>query len=398
MLFSTFIVVIIILNFGGDKENLVNGVLIWTRIIPTFLLVPLVGLALSITRDNSKAIQLLLKFPFVVIMFFILVSTLSGFISNIQPVWSTWKAFEMISVIFYLTAIVIVTKRDSNMLLATFELINILFVILSFWVLYVEFVLKNSSVVNFIFNRLNLEIPRLNAINISAFSTFGLLFNMIRFGNRSWLRVIFVAINLVLFIGAKSRTGLLICTMFFLFYLISTAIGIKYKVVAIMAILIGLSFVNETVKEVLRISDSRELATLGGRVTSTVSRDAAWPETVRFISESPVFGYGFINAERFMRDKKYAVDNFYLQSILSAGIVGSLLYMLIVPYYLFLWLKKTGISNYSKSCMALYQTSFLAFSIGFARAISTNDLAFHGLGFLMFGLSIVFLKSWKLIC
>jgi len=385
LLFCVALSYIIFLNFSQTEQGqLVNPLLLYTRVIPTFVIFALT-IALNVGRRFPQSIRELFRFPSIGVFWFLFVSILWGFVQNIQPLWSAWKCFEMVVVLYMGISIALQCREQPGFFFKVVELVNILSLILCLWILYLRFVVQGYSIEQLIFLRLNTEVPKMNAINLSVISAFGLFYNCIKIRRTTFFRLLIIVVFLLIFIASKSRTGLVVILVYILFWSV-LHLRSSWKIGSILLGLgIGSLVVNQQVLEVLRISDRQEVLTLGGRLSSNVNETGAWPETLRFVERNMFIGLGNINLSRFLDEKRFAVDNFFLQSILASGLFGSIIYFAVLFYLAFWWCRivfSGALRSNGKG--PLIKIVSILFIIAFTRSLTTNDLAFHGFGFLLF--------------
>ncbi|MDH3648121.1 MAG: O-antigen ligase family protein [Saprospiraceae bacterium] len=264
------------------------------------------------------------------------------------------------------------------------------------WILYAELFIENYTVDELIIYRLNAEFPRMNAINLSVIAAYGIIYNLILFRDRRLVRLLMILLFLFLFIASKSRTGLLIIGLFFVFWMVNSAIPLTNKIILIGVLSLSTLYLNKQVLEIMRIADRQEVLTLGGRLSSNVNQTAAWPETLSFVERNMIVGVGNINLTRFVKNKRFAVDNFFLQVLIASGLLGSIAYIGFIIHYSLKWLKLSLLGKSTRDRRhRIYLLSGLCFIIAFSRALTTNDLAFHGFGFLLLLLSIAYYSNRK---
>ncbi len=233
--------------------------------------------------------------------------------------------------------------------------------------------------------RLDTTWPHINSITLSIISLFAigggaLLTNRMHLPIRAAL----VAPLLWVFAFSRSRTGLLALLTIAVFSMKTSTIskGKKLSFVALAMLFIGLLASSTTIRERMRMSSWDELARGAGRIRSAKGNRSGWGETVRLVGKSPAIGYGFVIVKRFVDRDHLAVDNYMLQSLVNAGVIGAGPMICYSCFAFFRWLTRIRLRD--PHTRRLAEMGLLATCLGFIKSLTTNGMSVYDISLVLF--------------
>ena len=146
----------------------------------------------------------------------------------------------------------------------------------------------------------------------------------------SFIRAIIVAAAMASLVGSLSRTSLLATILAVGFTFRAHLFQRRYVMFAIACGFIGLimlMFASMFVDIESKIGSKIGLLSKSGdasELTSATGRTEIWAETIKLVSESPVFGYGAATSKLLLKEYSFHTHNLILNVALSTGIFGGL--------------------------------------------------------------------------
>jgi hypothetical protein len=342
--------------------------------------------------------------PYCLWLWYIAIATLSGFISDIQPIWSAWKCFEVFVVVFWgarLSSHLRMTQNAQTLKQCFVALFAASYLIVA-WSLYsftegspeVLFSALVDPVV-----RLSSTWPHINPISLSVISIYTLAMLFILFRGKKVIVIGALAlIPATAAVMTRSRTGLLVLVLILVYLLTVKNLSIPKRVgvFALMSGVVAVILSVPALRDAMRLDHINTITAAGGRISSGSSEGSAWSESAEFIAEAPVFGRGFLNAKRFLIGKSMPVDNVALQAILSAGFVGAipmLIYLIVISVAWFRTARR--VSGLVPLMSQLTSFGIVGISLALGKGLTTNELSNHGFALILLILSVETLTMLK---
>ena len=405
--FSFILLLISVLNFSADDDNM----LLITRIIPILLSIifscfTIISFKLKYPRTASQLIiQAAFSPLFKFYLIFIVINSLSGIINGEAVVWLLWKNTELLAgLIWFVSFFVTCSYYDKGKLLNNiFAIIFFYFLIIGAFALF-KFT-ENDSILNLIFIRPELEVPKINPLLLSVFAVYILIYSSLKL-NYSKNKIIFYStlfFGFLLLVISKSRTGVIIILLYFLYETIFVyRRAMIYFAIIPLVLLLFWAFFPGLISDfilIMRLQGSEELYNGSGRFSSGGNgyKNSSWGESILLIEKNPLFGIGNINTKRFLFSKDYSVDNFILQTFVAGGVIGASLLsiwaFIIFPFKFWKYFS----NNKYKYKTNIIRMSNLLLCIFFVRCLTTNGAAFFGFEFLFLAISFTIYSTDKKI-
>lgn len=376
---------------GTTSSATLSTALALARILPIGIVV-LICLASVPIRDYGVLAKSLATPPFVFWIWYAIVAFTSGFLSDISPAWCAWKSIEVFVVITWGAALALHARRVGNgvVLERAFKALVFGGIVISCWSL-AEVLRRGESLAQFVFSekRLETEWPGVNSINLSILSMLALCGIVVMEGRSRLLRRWLLLVPLIgVFLLSRSRTGLLGSLTVIGVSMLSSNVskGRRAAFVLLGICMFAVFASSSSIREWMRIDSWQEISKGAGRIVSESGR-SAWGETLEKIQDRPAIGYGFVNVQRMMDRNHLAVDNFALQSLISAGIIGAGPMILYAFYAFARWLFPMTFPDPQFRKVAAM--GLICTCMGFAKSLTTNGVAMYDSSLILFILGAV---------
>ena len=333
---------------------------------------------------RSKTVLILAQFRhpcLLCFLWYVAVGIVSGLISDVQPLYSTWKGLEILIVLVWGASVLVhlKTKGGHTFLRGCFlslGLITQATIIWSLWCAWPDVFTDFGRA-----HRLYTQVPHINSLTLSIMSAYNIVvWPLLLRGSRSLLMPVLVASGIVTLFASQSRTGI-VALVSVVPLLLTTLRRLDRKVLILLTttcVLIIPFLVFEEFRVSFRLSSLQEVLALSGRQYS-------WVESFEIFTKSPWIGFGIVNAPRFMYEKEYSVDNGILQALLNAGLIGGapiILYILYVVARFLGLLERVG--RLSGDHRRLLHCSFCGLWLGFVKCLVTSAIVVFGFSLLIF--------------
>ncbi len=158
--------------------------------------------------------------------------------------------------------------------------------------------------------------------------------------------------------------------------------GRKIAILLVPACFFLILLSSPEIREYMRVDSWEELARGAGRLQTEDGNRSGWGETVQVIKKSPAIGWGYVIVRRFMQHDHAAVDNFALQALVAAGVIGALP-MIFYSLYVFLrWL--IGLHFPDAEARRIGEMGVLATCLGFVKSLTTNGISAYDFSLILF--------------
>jgi hypothetical protein len=359
------------------------------RIVP----IAMVGLlsALAAHRQIGRILRQMLNPPILWWTWFAIVAIVSGFLSDIAPLWSAWKCTELLVAMFWASTVLVISHHEQSgrVVEKCFEAVIGLCYFISCWTLMFAISQGASQYLSGA-ERLQLDWPGINAINLSVMAAFAIVGVWLTFRRlNAFMVMALIAPPLIVIVMARSRTGLLGLALAGGYSIFTQRVKASYRFifVGLMVAMLGVFVLNADMRENFRMSSLSELLKLSGRI-QTEKGDSAWAECISRIGESPFIGHGFLNMTRFMyRGKRVVGDNGFLHALVSAGFVGALPMMCYAVGLFVVWFRMGAAGMAGHHSNRLFGFGSSAACIAFLKAMTTNSLTSSDFAMVLFLLS-----------
>ncbi len=294
------------------------------RIVP-IALVALLS-ALSSPRQIGNIFRQMLNPPILWWTWFAVVAIVSGFLSDVAPLWSAWKCTELLVAMFWASAVLVASYREGSgrVVEKCFEAVIGFCYLITIWALTCT-ILDGPMPYLTGAKRLELEWPGINAINLSVIAAFAIVGIWIQFRKLNPLVILtIIGPPMMLLIMSRSRTGLVGLGLAGGYSIFTQRVKASSRLIFVVFLIaiVAAFFFNEDLRESFRMSSMKQVMKLSGRVEAETG-DSAWAECINLIHESPMIGHGFLNITKHMYHGKRVVgDNGFLHALVSAGFVG----------------------------------------------------------------------------
>lgn len=177
--------------------------------------------------------------------------------------------------------------------------------------------------------------PDYNALAWFSAISFPLIVVLSKFlGNKKKLKILIypiLGLSIFCIIVSQSRTGLIAFLVALLLLFLTGIIRFKRAVTITILVLIIFSFLLVLAPEI--ITEHR----IKGGFLSDIRFIEGWPKLWEYFVQKPIFGYGFgvfgFAALKLLQTQEYTpigVDNFYYTILLNTGIIGLILFLLLI--------------------------------------------------------------------
>lgn len=405
--FSFILLLISVLNFSEGDDNM----LLITRVIPIILSIifsffTIVSFKLKYPRTASQSINQAVFSPlFIFYLIFIVINSLSGSINGEAVGWLLWKNTELLAGLIWFVSFFVACSYyyKGKLLNNIFAIIFLYFLIIGAFTLF-KFIEIYSILDLIFFIRPEMELPKINPLLLSVFAVYILIYSRLKL-NYSKNKIIFYStlfFGFLLLLISKSRTGVIIILLYFLYETIFVykRFMIYFAIIPLFLLLFWAFFPGliSNFLLIMRLEGSEQLYSGSGRFSSGGNgfENSSWGESILLIEKNPLFGIGNINTKRFIFSKDYSVDNFFLQTFIAGGVIGaSLLSIWAFIIFPFKFWKYFSNNRHKYKTNIIFQMSNLLLSIFFVRCLTTNGAAFFGFEFLFLAISFTIYKIDK---
>ncbi len=398
LLFSSF-------SYVATDERLseptgLSTVLIVARVLPIAAVILICLLATPVRRyvDLIKTVG---TPPFLFWTWYASVAAVSGFVSGVSPTWSAWKCTELLVVVLWGASVTLHIQRtgETRILDRIFSLLVASCFVISLWSI-AEMFREGNSLADYVMLRRRLDTtwPHINSITLSVISLFAICGGVLVTSRMMLpMRVAFALPLLAVFLLSRSRTGLLalIALAVFAFATNTISRGKKTTLIMICLVFVAVLVGSSALREWMRIDSWSELARGAGRIR-TIDGRSGWGETIQIIKKSPEIGVGYVIVRRFLDSDHAAVDNFVLQSLVVAGVIGALPMILYSSFIFFRWLLRVRFLD--PESRRVGEMGMLATCLGFIKSFTTNGISaldFSLIIFLFGAISLQYVLSRK---
>ena len=396
---SVFLSILLCFNFSNNDFE----IQLYTKFIPIilFFLFSFLLIVKFYKLLRLKSTKIFLSPLFISYLIFIVVNLFSGNLKGVNETgWLLWKNIEIFAGLVWFLALNYVINYNPEMIFKRLlYIIYLCLIILTLFVIYNQ--LNMYSLTEILFtSRVESEFPKINPITLSIIGVFIFFTTIYLKPFNNIINYLIISFALFLILAAKSRTGVLIIVNFYLINLLIANRGrFNLFFVFLVFLVFDLNFTNffsSNLLEILRLDSEAEIWRFGGRIRGYQSErfiESSWGESIAMISENIFFGVGNINTHFQLATKLYSVDNFVLQNLIAAGVVGGSLlstWAFIIFPLQFLTFYTRKIKKINIPFLSLIFSFLLIFWI---KSFTTNGASYYGLEFLL--LVIVYLYFIK---
>ncbi len=377
----------------------VNRVQIFTRILPLFCC-----LFILIAKDNSFLAAInLRKWPYFVFVVYIVISVYSG-LSSPAPTLASWKAFEIIVLIYWASHVELMSKQQADYALILKFVLKVLAIFISY-VFISALTYPKLGVMEYIYGLPWIKgiFPYLNPNTIgtmSAIILFPFLLKYIDFKNKFFKKIIFVIVCLSLLLSF-SRTATLVFIISIIIYLplaLLTAIDFRK---GLLLLSVSAFLVCSLILSYSHLSDLFVRNQEIGDLKKMSGRTDYWREAWIGVSEAPIIGGGLGTGSRYLYLKNTGllkwekgnvnVHSSFIEILLGAGFLGGTL--LIISYISLPALSFWGVFKKRNRQMEPF---ILVFGLGLillGRSFTSIAPSLFSVDMMIYLLSFIYLKG-----
>lgn len=380
-----------------DRELVVTEGVQVTRTHTIFRIVPIAFVAVlsaaAASRQIGKILVRMVNPPILWWTWFAVVAIISGFLSNIAPLWSAWKCTELLVAMFWASSVLVCSyaSKSHRVVEKCFMAVLAICYAIVVWSL-VSIALDSPQEYLSGAKRLQVEWPGINSINLSVIAVFAIVGCWILLRRMNpFILLCLVAPPLLVLMMTRSRTGLVALALAGGYAILTQRVTATYRLIFVVFLVgvVAAFALSEDLRKNFRMSSVEEVVRGSGRI-ETESGDSAWAECVRQIGESPVIGHGFLNMTRFMyRGKRVVGDNGFLHALVSAGFVGATPMILYAISLFVIWFRLGAVGFADGASNRLFGFGSSAACIAFLKAMTTNSLTSNDFALVLFLLSSI---------
>lgn len=378
------IIIASLFRYGETSEDAsLNTALLMTRVVPLLAAMAATSVVLFSYNALSWRHITLQQTNVTLWVAYAGFATIAAVHVAIAPLWSTWKAVEILFVVYWFVGVAqatLVRPVTAQACAATIAWLSFALSILALTFGEIQY------------GRLHLGIhglPHLNAIMIGTLAVFAAIA-----AGQSWglvYRLVFIVAPMVAAMYLSgSRTPILCFVIYAIMEVARKSSRYRRVQIALLVVAAGITLVmSDEVRTALRMGTD-EISTGGGRFSSINA--AAWPESVDFVAQRPLLGWGILSMKRFVDGKEASVDNALLHFTLSAGIAFGILLIVHIAHILRRAVR-SAVDTTSRHAVRKHTYARACFAVAIGKGMTTNEFSVAGVGLVMWMLGCALITS-----